>query len=276
MPRRCIFLNKSVYRDNKFNIYYDSFTKQHRLVELDSVVQKFDYYGYSAKPSYYMKLMFGSGRALTAARYALLSPFGDSAKKRKPLFCKEFFKLVYPDDANKIEEFYRTKTMKGGLARFSFILAEANIAHENQLMADLYIQPGEWVEVNGLMPPSERQTSCNLELEYKADYGHLGQRISKQENSRCSPIRVLSWDLEVFCEPIGTSGAMKFYDGDDPKAQILCVSAVSFDYGVTDSMRSVVFSLSETSGEETATATDDKTKVVLKWYTNESVMLRAF
>ena len=269
------YLNQSVFKDNKYNIFYSGFSRQHTLVELDCVEKKYDYYGYSASPHYYMKLKFGSARALTAARYALLAPFGDQAKKKKQAFSKDFLKLLYPDDAMKIEDFFRSKTMKGGLSRFAFILAEANIAHENQLMADMYIQPGEWIEIISLMPPSEKKTNCNLEFEYRAVYGELNERIVKKENAKQSPIKIFSWDLEVFCEPIGNSGVMKFYDGDDPDAKILCVSAVSFDYGSSD-MTSVVFSLSESDGEEMSTATDGKTQVLLKWYTDESTMLRAF
>ena len=266
-------LNRTLNSEFKYFCLHDARTDMCSLVELGDVTCKYDYYGYSALPHYYAQLRFGCAKALTAVRYMLTSPLGGA--KRRPAFSLTLAKKIYSTETYNLENFYRYKTMNGGISRFAFTLAEANISHENQVLADLYIQPGEWVELSNLDVPVNKNSSCDFDLEYRPDYGELGDCIRKVDNSINSPLRVFSWDLEVYCNPIGNSGAMKFYGPDEVNGKILCASAVSYEYGST-AMTSVVFCLADRNGQEQVTATDGQTKVTLKWYTDEPSLITEF
>jgi DNA polymerase elongation subunit (family B) len=268
-------LNRSVKAEFKYDTYFDKALQKHTLVELGSIEKKFDYYGYSVLPHYYAKLKFGSAKALTAARYALLEPLGSST--RRPAFGKPFLDRLFPNRTADISAYFRTKKMRGGLASFSFVLAEANITHDNQLLADLQVQPGGWVSLDPtfLRPVSIKKTTCCLEFVCSPFMGPAHNALRPLERDRCAPLRVVAWDLETWCTPLG-NGAMRFFDGDSPDAKVLCASVVSFDYNVDNSLKSVVFALSDRDGEEDVIATDEVTPVTLRWFLSESALIVAF
>jgi len=66
---------------------------------------------------------------------------------------------------------------------------------------------------------------------------------------------------------------MKFFDGDDPLAQLLCVSAVTFEYGVPGE-KAVVFELCPQQEQLTEdTVTDGCT---IHWYNTDAQLIQAF
>jgi len=104
----------------------------------------------------------------------------------------------------------------------------------------------------------------------------LQAAVRTVEVARAAPVRVLAWDLEVYCVPLG-DGAMRFFNGDDPDAKLLCVSAVTFDYGVPESTRSVVFSLGEAPAAATDETATDGSTLTIRWFgTNERGLMKAF
>lgn len=143
----------------------------------------------------------------------------------------------------------------------------------------LGLKPGGWCALNECVAPRVhvgRECAVGAEHQAHPQYGPLAAALQPAEVARASPVRVLAWDLEVWCEPLG-DGAMKFYDGDDPGAKLLCVSAVAFDYGVPDSTRSVVFSLGDASATETTETATDGSTLAVRWFGgDERALLKAF
>jgi DNA polymerase elongation subunit (family B) len=104
----------------------------------------------------------------------------------------------------------------------------------------------------------------------------LQAALKPVEVARAAPVRVLAWDVETWCQPLG-DGAMKFYDGDDPGAKLLCVSAVMFDYGIADSTESLVFSLGDGPAAETQETATDGSTLTVRWFgVDERGLMRAF
>jgi DNA polymerase elongation subunit (family B) len=143
----------------------------------------------------------------------------------------------------------------------------------------LGLKPGGWCALNEVVAPRVHVgRECAVDAEHQAhpQYGPLAAALQPAEVARASPVRVLAWDLEVWCEPLG-DGAMKFYNGDDPGARLLCVSAVAFDYGVPDSTRSVVFSLGNAPAQETTETATDGSTLAVRWFGgDERALLKAF
>lgn len=198
------------------------------------------------------------------------------SKDRAPSLRSHVLYRMFPQRRSDLEAIYggrKGATRKG----IDLVLAEANIEFHDQVMDILGLKPGGWCALgSGLVQVSRRDVGADrlgdvvsanaCFMAPKSLRGEaLAAALSPIEVARAAPVRVLAWDLEVFCEPLG-DGAMKFYDGDDPGAKLLCVSAVTFDYGVADSTRSVVFSLGEAPAAETQEAATDGAALAVRWF----------
>lgn len=250
----------------------------HLLVFSVEVVERFDFYGYSSRKHRYARLTFTSLGAHRAARWAFNSLAGTSGPKaRKPPLSFRTVRRIFPGREEDLERAFRGD--RGAVRKgLSLVLAEANIEFHDQVMDDIGIRPGCWCAPGpGLSATGDlARVDVVLEAHDLMGVAELREQLLPVEVPRAAPVRVLAWDLEVWCEPLG-DGAMRFFEGDDAGARLLCVSAVTFDYGVPGSTRSVVFCLTEGDerGEEEATATDGS-RVMLRWFRSERELMEGF
>jgi len=278
-------LNRRVSADQKHGKAEDCGGGKLRYQLLRSVecVRAHDFYGYSAAQHHYAKLTFGSLGAHAEARWALTGLAG-SAKRRPPLPAA-LLKKIFPGRDRDIDAAHAgaARVTRAGL---ELTLAEANIAFHDQVMDALNLKPGGWCRLDPALAPAapRRGEACAVDEAYVARpfVGNVAEALQPVEVARAAPVRVLAWDLEVWCVPLG-DGAMRFFNGDDPGAKLLCVSAVTFDYGVAGSTKSVVFSLGDavySNGapvsvtQETAT---DGSPLEVRWFgADERGLMKAF
>jgi len=223
---------------------------QDRWIAPVAVVSAHDYLGYAERPSLYARLEFVSAEAHTAARFALAAPAG--AGRRQAPFTPSALRRLFGEQKPR------------------FVLAEANIAYEHQVLDRLGLRPGAWVAVDS----AAARKDWNSKFATHAYEAQLGVGLSHAAVDRAAPVRVLCWDLEVFCTPLG-DGAMKFFDGDDPSARLLCVSMVTFEYGVAGGDRATVFCLKPSSGEGELPA-EAGDGVRLEWFDTDRDLIVAF
>jgi hypothetical protein len=252
----------------------------YRLLRSVELVERFDFYGYVARPRQYARLTFATLGAAREARWALSEPVGRAASSasegRKPALCPHVLESVFSDRVQDVRDAVARK--KGARRKgLEFVLAEANIELHDQVMCDLDLRPGCWCDPSAL---EQGEAIIQVDRTYNAPPGLRGADLRAAlppvHVARAAPVRVLAWDLEVWCEPLG-DGAMRFYNGDQPGAKLLCVSAVTFDYGVSDSTRSVVFALGNAPSAVTLeTATDGKLLEVRWFGADESKLMVAF
>ena len=133
------------------------------------------------------------------------------------------------------------------------------------------VRPGGWATVN----PDPKVTAESQGADATLSYTCTRHGLVPVQVARAAPVRVMAWDIESYCEPVGNIGAMNFYNADHDKAKLLCVSAVTFEYGVEGSTKRVVFSLGEHSPRETVAATDGSPLDIV-WFSDESELIRAF
>jgi DNA polymerase elongation subunit (family B) len=275
-------LNSRCRSDQKPVTAYESHDIGYALVSSATLVQRHDFYGFSARKHHYARLTFASLGAHREARWALGAPAG-SAKAGPPLR-SHVLERVWPARAEDLARAYRRadNVRRKGL---TFTLAEANIEFHDQVMDELSLKPGCWCTPGPALrnacsfddhKADRVATTLSLTAEARLDGAALRAALAPAEVSRAAPVRVLAWDLEVFCEPLG-DGAMRFYDGDQEGAKLLCVSAVTYEYGVADSTKSVVFSLGEAPAAETQETATDGSALTVCWFGNdEHALFRAF
>jgi DNA polymerase elongation subunit (family B) len=210
-----------------------------RHVAAKGVVHKLDFCaGYCETPARYALLEFASMAAHRVARDALTNPLGRGPEGRRAFpYGAALLKRLFPQAEERITAVYDGKG-KGVVRKdVTFVLAEANVDFHSDLLERAGVSPGGWATVDALPRSVE---------EGRRVYVLTGlDKVRRLEASRASPVRVLAWDLEVWCHPLDEDGAMKFYDGDEEGARLLCVSAVTFEYGVAGSERSRVFSVGD-------------------------------
>ena len=247
------------------------------LVKSVECVRAHDFYGYSPHQHHYAKFTFSSVGARDEARFALTAPAG--AAKRQPPFHINTLRRMFPGRDKDVHDAYADDGRRVNRRDLTFVLAEANIELHDQVMDGLGLKPGGWCALDeALAPRVHVGRECAVDAEFQAHpiQGALALALKPAEVTRAAPVRVLAWDLEVWCEPLG-DGAMKFYDGDDPGARLLCVSAVTFDYGVADSTRSVVFSLGESPAPATRETATDGSTLEVRWFgADERALMQAF
>ena len=236
-----------------------------------AVHEVFDYYGYSTRKRLYAKLRFASTEAHMQARFAMQSPVGGS--KSRPPFSKALLVRIF--GKNREPDIQKCFTSTKGVRRggMELTLAEANISFEHQMLETMDLKPGGWATVD--LSVASYSEGANASLSYSASGVNATECMKPAQVARAAPVRVLAWDIESFCEPIGNTGAMNFYDADHEKAKLLCISAVTFEYGVEGSTKSVVFSLGEKSPRETVAATDGSPLDIL-WFDCEHELIKAF
>ena len=239
-------------------------------------VLKHDFYGYTADKKNYLKLTFASVEAAQRARQVLSKPLG-SPKYAAVLplrTLKKWFSRDERDDA-VLRTACQGTTDPLNRGQYQFVLAEANIGFDHQLMEQMKLHPGGWVDVD--------TTLCHADTIAMSAYhklvagtrsgGHIMDCLKPAANvARNAPVRVLAFDLETYCRPVGD--AMQFFDGDHPEAKLLCVSADTWSLGST-SIQSTVFALNDVEDRETVKATDDR-DVDVRWFTDEKTMIQAF
>jgi len=277
------YLNRRLKPEDKFGTER-VFNKKvlFELVRSADCVLAFDYYGYSERKHYYVKLTFSSQAARDAARSALHAPAGGrhGGQWRRPPLSPHLLKLLFPGRDRDVDAAFDEKAARVTRAGMELVLAEANISLHDQVMDELNLKPGGWCAIDTTFAvPSSVKLGVDCMYQVSSDQPSKG--LAPADVSRAAPVRVLAWDLEVWCQPLG-DGAMRFFDGDDPGARLLCVSAVSFGYGAP-ALCSVVFSLGNGATshgaplsvtQETAT---DGSPVEVRWFgADERALLRAF
>lgn len=260
-------LNRTVPRWGKYACFHKS-RDGSDLVRKSEVVFVRDYYGYSPEKHPYLKVHFGSASALTSARFSLLALAGN--KERTALTSAENLQLLFPNAPAEAIRRCLTDAPRAPYDTFAFTLAEANIEHHNQFCADRGVNPGRWVTVRDvkLWEPSCKLTKAQHELHVRVN------DVKPADVDGSAPIRVLSFDLETFCTDLG-NGATRFYDGNDPRAKILCISAVAFDY-TSKQIAGRVFSLGNAAGAEELRTSNGADAFTVEWFTTETEMIRAF
>jgi hypothetical protein len=271
------FLNTAVGSWGKYKVYkHDG---AYNLVRKHQVIEARDYYGYSPGTQRYLKIYFGSAQALTAARFALLEVAG--AKDRKAMTTSRNLHMLFPGRNPEHVQQCLLKRSGAPYGAFGFTLGEANIEHHNQFCADAGVSPGKWVSVTAASTWDVRKsfTRANVELHVDA------RSVSPAAVDGSAPIRTLAFDLETYCTDLG-NGATKFYNGDDPQARILCISAVVFNY--TDKeIEGRVFAVGGGDAEDATAAprgrvvswhptTDNSAELRVEWFATESKMIVAF
>jgi DNA polymerase elongation subunit (family B) len=252
-------------------------SKSFVLVKSRAVQEARDYYGFSTAPKLYAKFTFSSLGAHRSARFMLSSIAKKPQAGQSPPLEARLLHKIFPAREADISKLYAgaSRVVRKGI---DLVLAEANIAFHDQCMDALGLKPGGWCELdrNLVQPDTASKCAASLCCLARPFAGRLADALRPAVVDRASPVRVLAWDLEVFCKPLG-GGAMKFYDGDHPEAQLLCVSAVSFQYGVANSTQSVVFALGSSNDpqSEAARATDGSA-LEIRWFANEKLLLGAF
>ena len=237
------------------------------------MVEAHDYYGYSREPQKYAKLTFSSVGAHLEARFALTALAG-SATRRPPL-SKNLLHRLFPKREKDVNDAFAQDDRRVNRRGMALTLAEANIDLHDQVMDTLSLKPGGWCSLDADEAFS-RECAVDLEFEAHPVKRALAEALRPVDVGRAAPVRVLAWDLEVWCEPLG-DGAMRFYDGDDPGAKLLCVSAVTFDYGSADSTKAVVFSLGDAPAATTQETATDGSALEVRWFgADERGLLRAF
>ena len=275
-------LNRRVRAEHKHSVDARGLTGAGRvayaLVKSVECVRAFDFYGYSPDKHHYAKFTFASVGAHTEARYALSAVAG--SPKREPPLSHDLMTKLFPGQRLRIDALYAARGGPVGRAGLALVLAEANIDLHDQVMDDLGLKPGGWCALDlDKLKTCHHNTQCAVTNEFEAHpglYAPLCEAIRPAEVARAAPVRVLAWDLEVWCVPLG-DGAMRFFDGDDPGAKLLCVSAVTFEYGVPDSTKSVVFSLGEAPASSTIETATDGEQLEVRWFgEDERGLMRAF
>ena len=277
-------LNERVRADQKHTFDCDGIVaggrRLWRLVNSAHVVFRHDFYGFSPRPHAYARLEFTSLGAHREARWALADALGGD--KRAPALRAHVLERLFPgrlDDVRAACRRERGVRRKG----LQLVLAEANTDFHDQVMDQLDLKPGGWCAAQLRASRDRPDTKADvvavdvsLTAPKDMKLGALKAAVRPLEVARAAPVRVLAWDLEVYCVPLG-DGAMKFFNGDDPGAKLLCVSAVTFDYGVADSLRSVVFSLGHAPAAATQETATDGSTIDVRWFgDDEPGLIRDF
>jgi len=268
-------------------------TWQHVILKNDrpEIVQRYDYYGFDANKKYYLKLSFSCEQAALQARFALTKAIGEAKTKmykgKRPIFSFNFFLQAFGKQHEKtLVDIFRNVPNTPRKA-FSFVLAEANIGFEHQLMEIMGLTPGGWAtaDLAVFQQPHNRDKEWHMKADivgvagvYASPVGGDGMKSLTPLNiPKSAPIRILAWDLEVYCKPLG-SGAMQFFDGNHAEAKLLCVSLVTSIYGVKDSISSCVLALSNGSPvePETMTRATDGSSVRIVWFDDEVALIERF
>jgi hypothetical protein len=134
-------LNSRCRPDQKPAADYVSHFLGYALLRSAVLVQRHDFYGFSALKHHYARLTFASLGAHREARWALGAPAG-SAKAGPPLR-SHVLERVWPARVEDLSRAYRRadNVRRKGLA---FTLAEANIEFHDQVMDELRLKPGCW------------------------------------------------------------------------------------------------------------------------------------
>lgn len=267
-----------------------------KLIVAHELVRVHDYDGFAVLPCWYLKLSFRNAAAHTAARYALLLPLGEppsESKKtqRRPAFEADMLNLLFPGREELVNAAISQRRGPRGYASCCFTLAEANIPLHHQVLADNNLACGKWISVPpprgslGVHPRYGSKVSPTADVELYhlcGEHGQLTEALLPIEVASNAPLRVLSFDLEVFCKPLG-DGAMRFYEATEADGRILCVSAVTYVVGSSDPCVGRVFALQppdssdsqKIGGVEQAVATDGSA-LRIKWFTDEPSLIKAF
>jgi hypothetical protein len=196
------------------------------------------------------------------------------SKERRPVTDSTNLELLFPKASAYAIMQCLAKAPRAPYSAFAFTLGEANIEHHNQFCADKGINPGKWATVR-----RARDWDSSTKLTRARHEAHVDcPGIAAVDVDGSAPIRTLSFDLETFCTDLG-NGATRFYDGNDPLAKILCISAVTFNY--TDKViEGRVLALGDASavagGEEQLPTSDGTAHFTTTWFLEEKAMIRAF
>ena len=236
-----------------------------------------DFYGFSSTAKNYLRLTFASVEAAQRARSILTKPLGDAKFTASlPLRTLEAWFANNDADSGILRTACTGTTDPLPRSRYQFVLAEANIAFDHQLIERLSLSHGAWVDVD--LAKTHRDVIA-MAATHRLVAGQMGTRagalecVTPASLSRIADVRVCAFDLETYCKPVGD--AMRFFDGDEAEAKLLCVSTAAWIVGKSN-IQITVFALDDVDEVTTEKATNGVDDVEVRWFTDERNLIRAF
>ena len=149
-------------------------------------------------------------------------------------------------------------------------LAEADADFAAQALADLGVEPGTWFELTGEAARADVGCAPGI-VSFRAPARAVRAR---PDVGGLAPLRVLSFDIETLTKDLG-NGAVKFFDGGDPDARLVCAACADVELGGgAAAERRVVFALDPDGGAQRVEQAEGEA-LEIRWFADEADALLA-